>query len=77
MNISNSGVFQPKTLEVDESLFDKSLRIIDSGQAGLVNNPNFPVTRGKYFVLRVQFPRYAIYSSIFATIVPFNIKILP
>jgi len=45
MNISNSGVFQPKTLEVDESLFDKSLRIIDSGQANLVNNPNFPVTR--------------------------------
>ena len=46
MNISNSGVFQAKTLEVDESLFDKSLRIIDSGQTGLVNNPSFPITRG-------------------------------
>jgi len=51
MNISNSGVFQPKTLEVDESLFDKSLRIIDSGQAGLVNNPNFPVTRDEKKIL--------------------------
>ena len=41
MNISNSGVFQAKTLEVDESLFDKSLRIIDSGgpSSGMVNNP--------------------------------------
>ena len=43
MNISNSGVFQAKTLEVDESLFDKSLRIIDSGgpSSGMVNNPAY------------------------------------
>jgi len=46
MNISNSGVFQPKTLEVDESLFDKSLRIIDSsGPLSTVNNPSFAVRK--------------------------------
>lgn len=28
---SNGGLFQPKTLEVDNSLFDKNLRIVESG----------------------------------------------
>ena len=34
MNRSNavpSGIFQPQTLDVDENIFDKNLRIIDDG----------------------------------------------
>jgi hypothetical protein len=42
MNISQSGgVFQPQTLEVDERIFDKNLRIIDDDDSNESHMPHF------------------------------------
>ena len=47
MNISKQETphFLPQTLEVDERIFDKSLRIIDGGSAS--ENENIPLMRRK------------------------------
>ena len=44
MNVSKKtpgGIFQPQTLEVDERIFDKNLRIVDEINEGNVNNQLF------------------------------------
>ena len=44
MNISKKnpgGIFQPHTLEVDERIFDKNLRIVDEINEGNVNSQLF------------------------------------
>ena len=44
MNVSKknpSGIFQPQTLEVDERIFDKNLRIVDEINEGNVSSQLF------------------------------------
>ena len=44
MNVSKKtpgGIFQPQTLEVDERIFDKNLRIVDEMNEGNISNQLF------------------------------------
>ena len=62
---TDNGVFQPQTLDVDETIFNKNLKIVDGNELedkmsevfpGLTKNPNLPLGK-EYKQERSLFPQ--------------------